>query len=116
MKEEKMVRDVTWLAQIVPAFKQRYDSNGIQNPKVPARLDEISDAIDTLRFMLANHFTNTERRELNEIYDIFRNHLDYIIGLEKNASHKEVLNTLKSLENLTGRMAEIMNDKNREAV
>ena len=107
----KLVKDVVWMAKMLPAFNTRYDELGQENPLVNERVSEIREVIKDLQKVIAATYNASEKIKICTKLNIFETQLQELVELDRNATEQECNHALNALVNTTGLMENII--KNR---
>jgi len=100
--------DIIWLSRmILSAFFVRFDSNGQEDPRCPERIEEMHDAIDTIREAIKQWFNQNEKNELYPLLDDLNESMNQLIELDRNANKIEVRAAMERFGILTQRMNEM---------
>ena len=94
---KRLSKNVIWMMQILPAFMQRFDSLGQENPQVPDRLDEIYAVVDMIDSAIEVTYNKSERMPMFVALNVYRTNLAYLVSLDRNANPDEVTSALQSV-------------------
>ena len=104
---KRLGKNTIWLARTLPAFTQRYDDLGQQNPLAPERIEEMWAVIKMFRRTINEVYNANEQRQLHHALDYHTVLLARLVDLDRNATPEEVLQALSALNATTKMMINI---------
>lgn len=90
MNFKKLSKNVIWLVKTIPAFMDRFDSMGQENPRAYERISEMYAVLQMLDKCILTTFNKSERVALNDQMKITKQLLTGLVDLDRNATSYEI--------------------------
>lgn len=101
---KRLGKNLIWLVQTIPAFMDRYDDLGQQNPLAPERIEEMWAVIRMYRRTINEVYNKSEQELLHRALDKHVNLLSGLVELDRNATCAETTNAMVAINNVTEMM------------
>jgi len=98
---KRLGKNLIWLVQTIPAFMDRYDDLGQQNPLAPERIEEMWAVIRMYRRTINEVYNKSEREHLHHALDNHVSLLNGLIELDRNATCDETTAVMGAINNVT---------------
>ena len=109
MKSKRLVGNLVWLIEIIPAYTVRFDLTGKENSLCKYRFKEMREAVGYIDTYTKWMFSGEDCQEMhNQLMDI----VDDIVGLtemRRNANYDEVSVVVQKIVNYSNTMVILSN-------
>lgn len=86
---ERFTYNANWLADMIHAFKVRFDAMGQEHPQAPDRIEEMHRTVKFIKSAIKAWFNESETKEIRENMLVFETSLTVMIELDRNATAAE---------------------------